>query len=37
VILASDLARGFVGDVVIAGQCLSRIEVVENCEDETDW
>ncbi len=36
-ILASDLAPGFVGDVVIAGQCLSRIEDVEYCEDETDW
>jgi hypothetical protein len=36
VILASDLARGFVGDVVIAGACPARIEVVEHCEDETD-
>jgi hypothetical protein len=37
VILASDLAPGFVGDVVIVGECLARIEVVEYCEDETDW
>jgi hypothetical protein len=36
VILASDLAPGFVGDVVIAGACPARIEVVEHCEDETD-
>jgi hypothetical protein len=36
VILASDLALGFVGAVVIAGECLARIEVVEYCEDETD-